>query len=234
MTINIQHLTVVPNHFFLVSLNKTAQVALSVHQWHKKVYCSYSSSWWLNSTICLFEVYEYMIYILLMLIFIYINILIQFKTKVFFFVFFLFGFYGPFKNISLILSQSFIKGGQKLENPGKNHLTIRKQNLAFQRDPREARTTAVRNLMAKESSYPLGYGGPPKKNKKQQKNVVIAGQHCLSELRFASKKNFNINFLSVTLTSRSLVWVGMVKHKISDHYLTWTTSIQKFRRYTAF
>ena len=34
---------------------------------------------------------------------------------------FLFGFYGPFKNISLISSRSFIKGGRKLENPGKNH-----------------------------------------------------------------------------------------------------------------
>ena len=45
--------------------------------------------------------------------------------------FFLFGFYGPFKNISLISSRSFIKGGRKPENPEKNHLTIRKQNLAF-------------------------------------------------------------------------------------------------------
>ena len=50
----------------------------------------------------------------------------------FFFFFFLFGFYGPFKNISLISSRSFIKGGRKPENPEKNHLTIRKQNLAFQ------------------------------------------------------------------------------------------------------
>ena len=46
------------------------------------------------------------------------------------FFFLLFGFYGPFKNISLILSRSFIKGGQP-KNPRKNHLTIRKQNLAF-------------------------------------------------------------------------------------------------------
>ena len=29
-----------------------------------------------------------------------------------------FGFYSPFKNISLISSRSFIKGGRKLENPG--------------------------------------------------------------------------------------------------------------------
>ena len=49
----------------------------------------------------------------------------------FFFFFFLFGFYGPFKNISLISSWSFIEGGRKPENPEKNHLTIRKQNLAF-------------------------------------------------------------------------------------------------------
>ena len=61
--------------------------------------------------------------------------------------FFLFGFYGPFKNISLISSQSFIKGGGKPENPGKKHLTIRKQNLAFSHDPSETRTIAVRNLM---------------------------------------------------------------------------------------
>ena len=47
------------------------------------------------------------------------------------FFFFWFGFYGPFKNISLISSQSFIKGGRQPENPGKNYLTIRKQNLAF-------------------------------------------------------------------------------------------------------
>ena len=54
-----------------------------------------------------------------------------FTQHIYSFLFFLFGFYGPFKNISLILSQSFIKGGQKPENPGKNHLTIHKQNLAF-------------------------------------------------------------------------------------------------------
>ena len=47
------------------------------------------------------------------------------------FFFFWFGFYGPFKNISLISSRSFIEGGRKPENPEKNHLTIRKQNLAF-------------------------------------------------------------------------------------------------------
>ena len=50
---------------------------------------------------------------------------------VFFFFFFWFGFYGPFKNISLISSRSFIEGGRKPEYPEKNHLTIRKQNLAF-------------------------------------------------------------------------------------------------------
>ena len=49
----------------------------------------------------------------------------------FFFFFFWFGFYGPFKNISLISSRSFIEGGRKPENPEKNHLTIRKQNLVF-------------------------------------------------------------------------------------------------------
>ena len=49
----------------------------------------------------------------------------------FLYYFFLFGFYSPFKNISLISSRSFIKGGRKPENPGENHLTICKQNLAF-------------------------------------------------------------------------------------------------------
>ena len=39
--------------------------------------------------------------------------------------------YDPFKNISLISSRSFIKGERKPTNPGKNHQTIRKQNLAF-------------------------------------------------------------------------------------------------------
>ena len=39
--------------------------------------------------------------------------------------------YGPFKNISLISSRSFIKGERKPKNPGKDNLTIRKQNLAF-------------------------------------------------------------------------------------------------------
>ena len=45
------------------------------------------------------------------------------------FFFFLFGFYGPFKNTSLISSRSFIKGGRKPKNPDKTHLTICKQNL---------------------------------------------------------------------------------------------------------
>ena len=55
-------------------------------------------------------------------------------------------------NILYISSQSFIKDGRKPENPGKNHLTIRKQNLAFPRDPSEAQTTEVRNLMDQESA----------------------------------------------------------------------------------
>ena len=40
---------------------------------------------------------------------------------------------------------------------------------------------------------------------------------------------------SMTLTSRSLMWVKMVQHKTSDHYLTSgkisTKSIQRFRKY---
>ena len=48
------------------------------------------------------------------------------------------GGYSPFKNISLILSQSFIKGGRKPENLGKTTITICKQNLAFPCDASEA------------------------------------------------------------------------------------------------
>ena len=46
--------------------------------------------------------------------------IVLFFVFLFFFCFvFLFGFYGLFKNISLISSRSFIKGGRKPENPGK-------------------------------------------------------------------------------------------------------------------
>ena len=61
----------------------------------------------------------------------------------YFYFFFLFGFYSPFKNISLISSGSFIKGGRKPENPGgkkcqnfffsektKNKKTIKKLSAA--------------------------------------------------------------------------------------------------------
>ena len=51
-------------------------------------------------------------------------------SVIIFFFFFILGLL-PFKNISLLSSRSFIKGGQKLENLWKNHLTLRKQNLAF-------------------------------------------------------------------------------------------------------
>ena len=81
----------------------------------------------------------------------------------FFFFFFWFGFYGPFKNISLISSRSFIEGGRKPEYPEKNHLTIRKQNLAFPHmtrarlEPQRWETLWIKSQL----SYPLGYGGPP-------------------------------------------------------------------------
>ena len=82
--------------------------------------------------------------------------------RFFFFFFFWFGFYGPFKNISLISSRSFIEGGRKPENPEKNHLTIRKQNLAF---PHMTRARLEPQLwetwwIKSQLSYPLGYGGP--------------------------------------------------------------------------
>ena len=70
--------------------------------------------------------------------------------------FFRFGFYGPFKNISLISSRSFIEGGRKPENPEKNHLTIRKQNLAFPHMTRARLEPQPKSQL----SYPLGYGGP--------------------------------------------------------------------------
>ena len=80
-------------------------------------------------------------------------------------LFFLFGFYGPFKNISLTSSRSFIKSGRKLENPGKNHLTIHKQNLAFPHVTRARlelqwwETYGIKSQLY----YPLGYGGPQSK-----------------------------------------------------------------------
>ena len=59
------------------------------------------------------------------------SLVVKMLTALVIFFFFWFGFYGLFKNISLISSRSFIEGGRKPENPEKNHLTIRKQNLAF-------------------------------------------------------------------------------------------------------
>ena len=44
-------------------------------------------------------------------------------------IFVCFGFYGPFKNISLISSRSSSKVGGNRRTRGKKHLTIRKQNL---------------------------------------------------------------------------------------------------------
>ena len=76
--------------------------------------------------------------------------------------FFPFGFYGPFKNISLISSRSFIKGGRKPENLGKNHLTICQQNLAFPPVTRARLEPQHKSQL----SYPLGYGGPQKGRKK--------------------------------------------------------------------
>ena len=56
------------------------------------------------------------------------------------FFFFWFGFYGPFKNISLISSLSLIRGGRKPEYPAKNHLTYRCRTWHLTCDPIEART----------------------------------------------------------------------------------------------
>ena len=78
------------------------------------------------------------------------------------FYFFWVGFYGPSKNISLILDWAFIKDGRKPENPGKNHLAIRKQNLAFPHvtqvrlKPQWWKTFWIKSHL----SYPLGYRGP--------------------------------------------------------------------------
>ena len=78
---------------------------------------------------------------------------------VFFCCFFLFVFYGPFKNISyneLIVHQRWEKTGE----PGENHLTIRKQNLAFpyvtrvRLEPQQWETKCIKSQL----SYPLGYG----------------------------------------------------------------------------
>ena len=80
----------------------------------------------------------------------------------FFCFFFWVGFYGPFKNISLISSRLFIKDGRKPENTGKKHLTICKQNLAFPHvtqarlKPQQWETQWIKSQL----SCPLGYGGP--------------------------------------------------------------------------
>ena len=44
------------------------------------------------------------------------------------------------------------KVGENWKSRGENHLTIRKQNMVFPRDPSEAQTTAVRNLMDYDST----------------------------------------------------------------------------------
>ena len=59
-----------------------------------------------------------------------------------------FGFYGPFKNISLTLSRSLIRGG-KTGVPGEKTHDLPMQNLASHMYPREALTTAVRDPMFK-------------------------------------------------------------------------------------
>ena len=57
-------------------------------------------------------------------------------------------FYGrPFQEYFSYIEPFIHQRWAKSENPGENHLTICKQNLAFPRDPSKARTTAVRNLM---------------------------------------------------------------------------------------
>ena len=48
-----------------------------------------------------------------------------------FYFIYLFIFFGPFKNNLRISSRSFIKEGRKPENPEKNRLTVRQQNLSF-------------------------------------------------------------------------------------------------------
>ena len=60
------------------------------------------------------------------------SIVISVNYMRFFFFFFIWVLW-PFQEyyISLISSQLFITGGQKPENPKKNHLTIHKQNFAF-------------------------------------------------------------------------------------------------------
>ena len=57
---------------------------------------------------------------------------------------FLFGFYGPFKNISLIPSRSFIKGGRKRENLGKKGFWFYKMGYI---------TQLVRHLTEIESHF---------------------------------------------------------------------------------
>ena len=69
------------------------------------------------------------------------------------------GGYGPFKNIFLISSRSFIKGEGTPENPGKKTPDQPSAELGFPTcDLSKTRSTAVRNLIDCQLSYPLGYG----------------------------------------------------------------------------
>ena len=70
----------------------------------------------------------------------------------FFFFFFYLGFTALSRIFHLYQAVPSSKAGKNRRKQGKNHLTIHKQNLAFPRDPSEAQTTAVRNLMDKESA----------------------------------------------------------------------------------
>ena len=66
----------------------------------------------------------------------------------FFFFFFYLGFMSLLRIFHLYRADRSSKVGENRSTRGKNHLTIRKQNMAFPHvtcDPSETRTTAVRN-----------------------------------------------------------------------------------------
>ena len=72
------------------------------------------------------------------------------QSYFFFYFFFLIWVLQPFQEYLTYIESIIHQRWAKTAEPGKNHLTICKQNLAFPCDLGEAQTTVVRKLMDKE------------------------------------------------------------------------------------
>ena len=119
----------------MIKLNKNGQLVLEICFLHSSFINAlnkfvYSKAWNFKLNWPIWSIFELLDFMPFLDTYMYNAEWIKNESVIIFF-FFWFGFYGPFKNISLISSRSFIEGGRKPENPEKNHLTIRKQNLAF-------------------------------------------------------------------------------------------------------